>query len=187
MQIQINLDKYLYSYFSQYKGLLKFLLRFSMFFLVFILVQWLMLSTSIMDSLLNTYARLIRFILLFLGFQVQVSGNIVFQPDGFAILISPQCLAVTHTLAIVAAILAYKAAIHYKIAAISISIFIVQMINIFRMVTVYSIGIYHREWFDLVHDIIWKPAMIILIIIILLLVLNKAHKKRSHFNYRSCK
>ena len=84
MQIQTNIKKYLYSSFSQYLGILKFLLRFSiLFLLVFVLVQWLVVSSPIMDSLLNTYASLIRLILFFLGFQVQVSGNIVFQPDGF--------------------------------------------------------------------------------------------------------
>ena len=178
MQIQTNIKKYLYSSFSQYLGILKFLLRFSiLFLLVFVLVQWLVVSSPIMDSLLNTYASLIRLILFFLGFQVQVSGNIVFQPDGFAILISPECIATTHSLVLVAAICAYKAAIRYKIAAVSISVLIIQIINILRIVTVYSIGIYQREWFDLVHDIIWKLAMIILTIMILLIVLSKVDEK----------
>lgn len=77
----------------------------------------------------------------------------------FAVDIQNGCNGVEATLFLVAAILAFPAPARSRAMAVAAGAALIQAANLIRVVTLYLIGCYRRDWFDTFHLAVWQSVI----------------------------
>lgn len=93
-----------------------------------------------------------------MGQPVTVSGTLVSGPC-FTVNINNGCNGLEATLFLLAAVLAFPATAKARALAAIGGIALIQTLNMVRVLSLYLIGCYRREWFDTFHLAIWQTVI----------------------------
>jgi exosortase H (IPTLxxWG-CTERM-specific) len=108
-----------------------------------------------------------------IGQQVTVSGTVI-RGGTFAVDIKNGCNAVEAVAFLVAAILAFEAPIGMRIAGAIAGSIILELLNVLRIVTLYLLGKYYRDLFDMFHLAVWQSLMFGAAVLIFLVWTSRA-------------
>lgn len=89
--------------------------------------------------------------------------------SGFAVAIQSGCNGVEASIVLIAALLAFPASWKHKLIGILSGVFTVQALNLLRIISLFYIGQWDKEWFDWAHLYLWQ-ALIMLDVMIVFLV-----------------
>lgn len=107
------------------------------------------------------YAAVSSLILNLLGYQTTVSNSLI-QSSLFSIDIEQGCDALEPIGLFTAAVIAYPVAIRKKLVGLLIGPFLLCILNIIRIVSLFFIGIYYQKIFEVMHIEVWQVLFILL-------------------------
>jgi len=99
-------------------------------------------------------------VLRLLGQNVTVSGTTIFS-SGFSVDVRNGCNGVEAILILVAAMVAYPASLQARLLGILLGSVALEILNVIRIVSLYLLGFYNRELFDLFHSAVWQVLIIL--------------------------
>jgi len=118
----------------------------------------------------NTLARISTWLVTVFDPNVMAIGKIMRSTtNGFAVSIEAGCNGVEATIVLLAAILAFPAPWRSKVIGLVVGVLAVQGLNIVRVISLFYLGQWDREWFEWAHLYIWQ-ALIMLDVLIVWLV-----------------
>lgn len=118
----------------------------------------------------NTLARISTWLVTVFDPNVMAVGKIMRSTtNGFAVSIEAGCNGVEATIVLLAAILAFPASWKHKLAGLAAGIVAVQGLNIVRVISLFYLGQWDRDWFEWAHLYVWQ-ALIMLDVLIVWLV-----------------
>ena len=147
-------------------------LRFLLIFAVLMVLYYLVTTTHLMEQrffpwYLNATANVSGRILHLGGSGVKIDGKSLDDPDNQgSVTVERGCDAVASTALFVSAVIASPAPWASKIPAILGGTFILMVVNIIRIVTLYLTRIYWTRAFDVMHLDVWQAAFIFLAIML---------------------
>ena len=89
--------------------------------------------------------------------------------NGFAVSIEAGCNGVEATIVLLAAILAFPAPWKHKVTGLVIGVIAVQGLNVVRVISLFYLGQWDRDWFEWAHLYVWQ-ALIMLDVLIVWLI-----------------
>lgn len=90
------------------------------------------------------------------------TGNLLFdRSSGFAIAIEAGCNGVEATLVLIAGVLAYPSMWREKGVGILAGLVAIQGLNIVRIVSLFFLGQWDREWFEWAHLYVWQSLIML--------------------------
>ena len=89
--------------------------------------------------------------------------------NGFAVSIEAGCNGVEATIVLFAAILAFPAPWKHKLTGLAIGVVAVQGLNVVRVISLFYLGQWDRDWFEWAHLYVWQ-ALIMLDVLIVWLI-----------------
>ena len=112
------------------------------------------------------------------GGKTLVQGPILRSPSGtgFAVEMRDGCNAVNVTFLLWSAVLAFPATGKQKLLGLLAGSLIIQVINIFRFVSLYYIGQYSLTWFDFAHGYLWETLLVLDTMVIFWLWVNRVFR-----------
>ncbi|MGD9545990.1 MAG: hypothetical protein AB7V45_00455 [Candidatus Krumholzibacteriia bacterium] len=113
------------------------------------------------ESYLEALAKSSAVVLRVLGEQVVAHGNMV-AGNSFAFSIVTDCDAVDAIIVFIAGVLAIPGGRALRLLGAACGSAALAAVNLVRIVSLYFIGVHWPGSFDLFHEGIWQPAMILL-------------------------
>jgi len=95
-----------------------------------------------------------------LGQNVAVAGTTIYS-SGFAVDVRNGCNGVEAIIILVSAILAFPSSLQSRLLGILVGSVVLEMLNVVRIVSLYLLGFYNRELFDLFHSAVWQVLIIL--------------------------
>ncbi|MDN5924149.1 MAG: exosortase H [Xanthomonadales bacterium] len=154
--------------------MLKFVILFPLYLLVLFVLEllapvdhwvvapWTALLADISGWLMRTFDA-----------DIVVHGNVIGGiHSGFAIAIERGCNGIEAVIILVAAIMAYPARWRDRILGIVIGFFCVQSVNLVRIISLYYIGNWNRQWFDWFHLYVWQALIVVDALVVFLIWLS---------------
>jgi exosortase H (IPTLxxWG-CTERM-specific) len=148
------------------------------FFVVFVALQALLFGLELTPwaqqhfvvPWTNTLARVSTWLVTVFDPNVMAIGKIMRSTtNGFAVSIEAGCNGVEATIVLLAAILAFPAPWKNKLVGLAAGIVAVQGLNVVRVISLFYIGQWDRQWFEWAHLYVWQ-ALIMLDVLIVWLV-----------------
>jgi archaeosortase B (VPXXXP-CTERM-specific) len=130
-----------------------------------------------LDGLLLFNARLTGDALNLLGAGVQVHDTVITSAL-FTLRVGHECTAVVPIVILLCALIAYPSRLTYKLACAAIGIPVLFALNLVRLVTLYYIGVFIPDFFEIAHFFIWQSVMILAVVAIWLLWVGKVANVR---------
>lgn len=127
---------------------------------------------SISQPILNVYADISNGILNVLGQQTKANNENIYSSD-FSIQIKKGCDAIAPMILYALSILFFPVAFKHKPKGILIGLFLLFVLNIVRIVTLYLTGKYVHSLFDIMHTDIWQIIFIVFTLYLWLIWLKK--------------
>jgi len=112
--------------------------------------------------------RISASVLRVLGEPTQASGTLLTSP-AFAVDVKNGCNGVEAMLLLVAAMLAFPATARQRFVGLAAGVAAVQIANLARVVSLFWLGVHHRDVFELFHAAIWQTALILLSVVLFVL------------------
>jgi exosortase H (IPTLxxWG-CTERM-specific) len=101
---------------------------------------------------------------------VQAVGKVMRSTTNeFAVAIEAGCNGVEATIVLLAAILAFPAPLRSKLLGVLAGVVAVQGLNIVRVISLFYLGQWNRQWFEWAHLYVWQ-ALIVLDVLVVWLV-----------------
>jgi len=127
----------------------------------------------------NTLARISTWLVTVFDPNVMAVGKIMRSTvNGFAVSIEAGCNGVEATIVLLAAILAFPAPWKNKLIGIAAGIVAVQGLNVVRVISLFYLGQWDRDWFEWAHLYVWQ-ALIMLDVLIVWLVWVRTLPRRG--------
>lgn len=102
-----------------------------------------------------------------------VQGKIIRSTAmGFAISIERACNGVEALIILVSAMVAFPSPWRHKLAGIGIGFIAIQSLNILRIISLFYLGKWDRDWFDFFHLYLWQALIILDALVVFLLWLR---------------
>lgn len=144
---------------------------------------WLIWYPKLVDShalggLLKFNAQLTGFVLGILGTNSEVSSTVISSPE-FSMRIGHECTAIVPMVILLCAVVAYPSQIRQKLACIAIGLPVLFLLNLVRTITLYYVGVYIPDFFEIAHFVVWQSAMILAVIALWLFWVGKVVNVRS--------
>ena len=118
----------------------------------------------------NTLASISTYLVTVFDPNVMAVGKIMRSTtNNFAVSIEAGCNGVEATIVLLAAILAFPAPWRSKIIGLAAGIVAVQGLNVVRVISLFYLGQWDRDWFEWAHLYVWQ-ALIMLDVLIVWLV-----------------
>ncbi len=94
--------------------------------------------------------------------DVLASGKVIRSlENNFAISIEPGCNGVEALIILFAAIFAFPAPLKHKLVGFGLGFFAIQAVNLLRIISLFYMGQWNREWFDWFHLYLWQALIIL--------------------------
>jgi len=101
---------------------------------------------------------------------VLAQGNVIRDLEsGFAVAIEAGCNGVEATIVLLAAMLAFPAPWHHRLLGILAGFLAVQGINLVRIISLFYLGQWDKDWFEWAHLYLWQ-ALIMLDVLVVFLI-----------------
>jgi exosortase H (IPTLxxWG-CTERM-specific) len=110
------------------------------------------------DPFTRGLARISGALLRVVGEDVQTEGTVI-RGSIFGVDIKNGCNAVEAVAFLAAAILAFEAPIGFRIAGAIAGSLLLETLNVIRIVSLYLLGKYKRDLFDMFHLAVWQSVM----------------------------
>jgi exosortase H (IPTLxxWG-CTERM-specific) len=148
------------------------------FFIFFVVIQALLFGLELMpwaqahfvEPWTGMLAAISTWLVTVFDPNVMAIGKIMRSTtNGFAVSIEAGCNGVEATIVLVAAILAFPAPWKHKLAGLAAGIVAVQGLNVVRVISLFYLGQWNRDWFEWAHLYVWQ-ALIMLDVLVVWLV-----------------
>lgn len=158
------------------------------FFLTFLLVMGVLFALELLpvgqqyfvQPLTALLADTSAFIISIFGRELVTEGDIIIDvATGFAIQIAAGCNGVEVMILLVAAIAAFPAPWRYKLYGALPGLVAIQAFNLVRIVSLFFLGLFHKEAFEWAHLYIWQ-ALIMLDTLVVWLVWIRYLPRKTH-------
>jgi exosortase H (IPTLxxWG-CTERM-specific) len=103
-----------------------------------------------------------------LGEPTQASGTLI-TSRAFIVDVKNGCNGVEAMLLLLAAILAFPATARQRLAGLAFGSVAIQVANLVRVVSLFWLGVHHRDVFELFHAAVWQTALILLSVVFFVL------------------
>lgn len=103
-----------------------------------------------------------------LGEPAQAVGTLLTSP-AFTVDVKNGCNGVEAMLLLVAAILAFPATVRQRLLGLLAGVAVIQVANLLRVVSLFWLGVHHRDVFELFHAAIWQTALILMSVVLFIL------------------
>lgn len=110
---------------------------------------------------LAKHARWSGGVLSMLGNDITVSGTLVMSPR-FSMQIVRGCDALEPAALFLSAVIAFPVGFRKKLLGALLGIVLIEATNVVRMVTLYYVGVYWRQYFEMMHVEVWQAAFIVI-------------------------
>lgn len=118
-------------------------------------------SDDLIPAYLRWNARASTFILNVFGENATTRDTSV-SSARYSVNIRHGCDAIEPSALFLAAVLAFPAAFKSKLPGLITGTLILAVINLVRIVSLFYVGIFKKEWFDFMHEDFWQPLFILL-------------------------
>lgn len=118
-------------------------------------------SEDLIPAYLRWNARASTFILNVFGENATTRDTSV-SSARYSVNIRHGCDAIEPSALFLAAVLAFPAAFKSKLPGLVTGTLILAIINLVRIVSLFYVGIFKKEWFDFMHEDFWQPLFILL-------------------------
>jgi len=146
-------------------------------FYIFYRNPW--LESHIFSPMVHFYALLSGNLLALIGYANSVNGDVIFS-SGFSVGIKKGCDAAEPMAIFVAGVLAFPSLLRQKFIGLAIGLFIMFILNIARITTLFLVGINFPDFFESMHIAVWQVVFILVAVGLWFLwlryVLIKPHK-----------
>lgn len=140
----------------------KFLIRFALFLVgLYALVAIQPVNDAVVVPFTGFLVKLSAGILRAVGEPVVTRGTVI-QSALFAVDVKNGCNGIEAALLLLAAMLAFPAPAKARAAGIATGLLAIQLVNLFRIVSLFWLGAHRRDVFDLFHAAIWQTLLILL-------------------------
>jgi exosortase H (IPTLxxWG-CTERM-specific) len=148
------------------------------FFVLFVAIQALLFGLELtpwaqehfVEPWTNALAAISTWLVTVFDPNVMALGKIMRSTtNGFAVSIEAGCNGVEATIVLVAAILAFPAPWKHKLAGLAAGIVAVQGLNVVRVISLFYLGQWNRDWFEWAHLYVWQ-ALIMLDVLVVWLI-----------------
>ncbi len=95
-----------------------------------------------------------------IGEPVAAQGTHI-RSVAFAVDVKNGCNGVEAMLILFAAVLAFPASWRQRLAGLLIGVAVIQVLNLVRVVSLFWLGVHHREVFDMFHTAVWQTLLIL--------------------------
>ncbi len=102
------------------------------------------------------------------GGAASVDGNVIRHPGGFAVAVYNGCSGIEAVILLSAAILAFPAGWRSRAIGLLLGTLAVMLINLLRVISLYYLGQYSREWFDWAHLYAWDILIMLDVLMVFL-------------------
>ena len=142
------------------------MLKFALLFIVYLVVLFLLELLAPVDrALIQPWTAFLAHVggvvMRLVDSSVSVYGNVIAGgSSGFAIAIERGCNGIEAVIILVAAMLAYPATWRQRLVGIAAGLVCVQALNLIRVISLFYLGNWNRDWFDWFHLYVW-PALIV--------------------------
>ena len=118
----------------------------------------------------NLVAYVSALVASFFDGSIQADGIVMRSlKNGTAVKIMPGCNGVEAMICLAAAIIAFSAPWKHKIIGLITGFFAIQVLNIVRIISLFYLLQWNREWFDWAHLYVWQALIILDALIIFIL------------------
>jgi len=159
--------------------------RFSIFYFMNMIILYIIFSYQEVINFQELYTETLNPIATFfinkIGIEAMQSGiNIILPTSILKVLFG--CNGLEAILIFIAAVLAYKADLSYKLNYLLQGIFLISVINIFRLVLLAYVIEIHSKYFHLMHDYVTQHIMVFLAILLFFIFVSnvKQQTKEKH-------
>ena len=104
-----------------------------------------------------------------LGVEVARQGTVLFQPGGFAYEIYFRCTGFLPVVCLAVAILASPGSRRRKLLGLAYGIPLLLVLNLFRLVHLFQVGVQRPEIFPFVHGVLWEGGIVVAVMALWLL------------------
>jgi exosortase H (IPTLxxWG-CTERM-specific) len=94
------------------------------------------------------------------GEPASSSGTRIVSP-AFAVDVKNGCNGVEAMLILLAAVLAFPAPGRSRLLALAAGFVVIQALNLVRVVSLFWLGVHHRDVFELFHTAVWQTLLIL--------------------------
>ena len=113
------------------------------------------------------------------GGKAAAQDAILYAPSGFGVEMKDGCNAVTVTILLWAAIVAFPATRKMKIMGLIAGSLVIQTVNIVRFITLFYIGQYSATWFDFAHGYLWESLIMLDTVVVFGVWVNRVSRVES--------
>ncbi|HEX4943019.1 MAG TPA: exosortase H [Usitatibacteraceae bacterium] len=148
--------------------------RFAILFAVILLVLFALELTAPGQAIVKPWTQFVastssELIRAFDG-DAKAKGIMLYsERTGFAVTIEAGCNGVEAMLVLLAGILAFPAPWRHKFIGLAIGAVAIQALNILRVVSLFYLGQWDRQWFDWAHLYVWQSLIMLDAMIVWLL------------------
>ena len=103
-----------------------------------------------------------------LGEPARTAGTLLTSP-AFTVDVKNGCNGVEAMLLLVSAILAFPAPARKRLAGLLAGVAAIQVANLIRVVSLFWLGVHHRDVFELFHAAIWQTVLILMSVVLFIL------------------
>lgn len=140
----------------------KFLIRFALFLVgLYALVAIQPVNDAVVVPFTGLLVKVSAAILRAVGEPVVTSGTVI-RSALFAVDVKNGCNGIEAALLLVAAMLAFPASAKARAAGIASGLLAIQLVNLFRIVSLFWLGAHRRDVFELFHAAVWQTLLILL-------------------------
>jgi exosortase H (IPTLxxWG-CTERM-specific) len=99
--------------------------------------------------------------------------------SGFAVAILPGCNGVEASAILLAGMLAFPASWKMRLIGVAVGVLAVQLVNLVRIVSLFYIGQWSLEWFEIAHHLLWQALIMFDVIVVWLLWVRAVGKNSA--------
>jgi exosortase H (IPTLxxWG-CTERM-specific) len=158
------------------------------FFVLFILIQAVLFGLELTPVVqqwfvipwTDTLAAVSSWLVRVFDPSVMAIGKILRSTaSDFAVSIEAGCNGVEATIVLVAAILAFPAPWRSKIVGLVVGILAVQGLNVVRVISLFYLGQWDRQWFEWAHLYVWQALIMLDVLIVWLIWVRTLPRSRG--------
>ncbi len=154
----------------------RFLFKFSgLLILFYVVVSPAPVDRAVIAPLTRGLSAVSASVINLLGQDATRSGTVI-QNSRFAVDIKNGCNGIEAVVFLCAAIFAFDASIRARLAGVLAGVLAIQILNVVRIVTLFLLGIYRRDLFEVFHLAIWQSLIFGAAVFIFLYWTSKVQK-----------
>jgi exosortase H (IPTLxxWG-CTERM-specific) len=147
------------------------------FFLLFIGIQLLLFGVELLKPVqehvvLPFTAQLARLCSALISISdksaLAVGKVLIDRATGFAVSIEPGCNGVEACIVLFAAIVAFPARWRDRLVGLAAGFAAVQALNVVRIISLFYLGQWNREWFEFAHHYLWQGLIMLDVLVVFL-------------------